>query len=36
LALKCWQQLRAQIDELDTEIARRVRALDEHAAGAQT
>jgi transposase len=36
LALKGWQHLRAQIDELDTEIARRVRALDEHAAGAQT
>ena len=34
--LKGWQHLRAQIDELDTEIARRVRALDEHAAGAQT
>ena len=36
LALKGWQHLRAQINELDTEIARRVRALDEHAAGAQT
>lgn len=35
LALKGWQHLHAQIDELDTEIARRVRALEEHAAAAQ-
>jgi len=36
LTLASWQHLRAQIDELDDEIALRVRALDEPAAGALT
>lgn len=35
MALASWQHLRAQVGELDAEIARRVRALDADSSGAQ-